>query len=111
MPEGELLWEPSRELRERAWITGFMDRRRFESYNELWRWSVRDLEGFWGSLWDEFEIMASSQYERVLGRREMPGTEWFPGAELNYAEHMFARAGERPAIVHSSELRETAELS
>jgi acetoacetyl-CoA synthetase len=111
MPEGELLWEPSRELRERAWITGFMDRRRFESYNELWRWSVRDLEGFWGSLWDEFEIMASSQYERVLGRREMPGTEWFPGAELNYAEHVFrmARAGET-AIVHASELRPLSEL-
>jgi acetoacetyl-CoA synthetase len=88
-----------------------MERRGFASYDELWRWSVDDLEGFWGSLWDEFEIIAASPYERVLGRREMPGAEWFPGARLNYAEHVFrmARPGET-AIVHASELRPLSEL-
>ena len=111
MPEGELLWEPSRELRERACIAGFMERRGFDSYDELWRWSVEDLADFWGSLWDEFEIIAASPYERVLGRHEMPGAEWFPGARLNYAEHVFrmARPGET-AIVHASELRPLSEL-
>ena len=111
MPEGQLLWEPSPEALERSEMARFMRDRGFESYNELWRWSVRDLEGFWGSLWDEFEIMASSQYERVLGKREMPGAEWFPGAELNYAEHVFRMASDRPAMVHASELRETSEVS
>ena len=48
----------------------------------------RDLEGFWGSLWEFFGVRASTPYERVLGSREMPGAEWFPGARLNYAEHM-----------------------
>ncbi|MFN2617777.1 MAG: acetoacetate--CoA ligase, partial [Thermoleophilaceae bacterium] len=112
MPEGDLLWEPSPDVRERARITDFMRSRGFESYDELWRWSVEDLEGFWGSLWDYFEIQSGSPYERVLGRREMPGAEWFPGAELNYAEHVFrmARDGET-AIVHASELRPLAELS
>ena len=41
----------------------------------------------------------------------MPGAEWFPGAELNYAEHIFRMASERPAIVHASELSGTAEMS
>ena len=79
-----------------------MRARGFSDYDELWRWSVEDLDGFWGALWDWFEIDAS--YDSVLGSREMPGAEWFPGAQLNYAEHLFrgARPGET-AIVHASE--------
>ena len=84
--------------------------RGLSDYQELWRWSVDDLEAFWGALWDWFEIDAS--YERVLGSREMPGAEWFPGASVSYAERLF-RAG-RPgevAIVHASESAPLAELT
>jgi acetoacetyl-CoA synthetase len=110
--EGQLLWEPSEEVRERSEMARFMRERGFGSYDELWRWSVEDLEGFWGALWERFAVQASKPYERVLGRREMPGAEWFSGAELNYAEHVFrmARSGE-PAIVHASESSPLAELS
>jgi acetoacetyl-CoA synthetase len=59
----------------------------FSSYDELWRWSITDLDGFWSSVWTFCDVRASQPYERVLGRREMPGAEWFPGAMLNYAEH------------------------
>ena len=114
MPEGQLLWEPSAEERERARLTDYMRwlGHGFETYDELWRWSVEDLEGFWGSLWGYFDVKASQPYERVLGSREMPGAEWFPGAELSYAEHIFRVAGgDRPAIVHASESREPAEVS
>ena len=62
----------------------------FASYEELWQWSIDDLEGFWASVWDYFEVKGS--YERVLGSRDMPGAEWFPGARLNYAEHMLGGA-------------------
>ena len=114
MPEGQLLWEPSAEEKERARLTDYMRwlGRGFETYDELWRWSVEDLEGFWGSLWGYFDVKASQPYERVLGSRKMPGAEWFPGAELSYAEHIFRVAGgDRPAIVHASESREPAEVS
>ena len=79
-------------------------------YDELWRWSVEDLEGFWGALWDWFEIGGS--YERVLASREMPGAEWFPGASLSYAERLFAagRPGE-VAIFHASESQPLAEVT
>ncbi|MEJ7716535.1 MAG: AMP-binding protein [Thermoleophilaceae bacterium] len=116
--EGELLWEPSEELVERAALTDYMrflERERdlfFESYEELWEWSVTELEDFWASMWEYFEIKASKPYDAVLEERVMPGAKWFPGAELNYAEHVFrmARPGET-AVVHASELRERAELT
>jgi acetoacetyl-CoA synthetase len=59
----------------------------FSSYDELWRWSITDLDGFWSSVWTFCDVRASQPYDCVLGRREMPGAEWFPGAMLNYAEH------------------------
>jgi acetoacetyl-CoA synthetase len=108
MREGTLLWEPADPSRTQ--LARFMAARGFSDYHELWRWSVEDLEGFWGSLWDWFSIGAT--YERVLGRREMPRAEWFPGAELNYAEHIFRRA--RPgatAIVHATESQPVAEIT
>jgi acetoacetyl-CoA synthetase len=106
--EGTLIWEPPDPARTE--MARFMRERGFSDYHELWRWSVEDLEGFWGALWDWSGIDAS--YERVLAQAEMPGAEWFPGAELSYAEHVFSRA--RPgatAIVHASESRELSELS
>src|SRR3954447_14473908 len=114
MAEGKLLWEPSAEAVERARMTDYMRSldRGFETYDELWRWSVDDLEGFWESLWRYCDVQVSKPYERVLGKREMPSAEWFPGAELNYAEHIFRMAGAgRPAIVHASELRDLSEVS
>ena len=116
--EGTLLWEPSEEFKEGSEIVRYMRWLRdekglsFDDYAELWEWSVTDLEGFWGSLWEYCDVKASKPYERVLARREMPGAEWFPGAELNYAEHVFKNArADEPAILHQSELRELSELS
>jgi acetoacetyl-CoA synthetase len=117
--QGDVLWTPSPELREASELGRFLRWLRtergldFGDYDELWRWSVDDLEGFWGSLWDFFEIRAQVPYERVLGSREMPGAVWFPGARLNYAEHMFGRdedAG-RVAVVARSQTREPFELT
>jgi acetoacetyl-CoA synthetase len=108
MPEGQLLWTPSDP--DASEMARLMRARGCSDYDELWRWSVEDLEGFWGALWDWFEIEGS--YERVLGRREMPGAEWFPGASLSYAERVFAagRPGET-AILHATESSPLAELS
>ena len=82
------------------------------SYDELWNWSVTQLEDFWASIWDFCQVQAATPYERVLGGREMPGAQWFPGARLNYAGHVFAHArGSEPAIVARSEARAPVTLS
>ncbi|HEY0390945.1 MAG TPA: acetoacetate--CoA ligase [Solirubrobacterales bacterium] len=115
----EKLWDPPAELVERARLTEYMrwlEVERglaFESYDELWRWSVGDLEGFWSSIWDFFGVEADGDYEQALGSRAMPGAEWFAGASLNYAEHVFAGKDDDgvAAVLHASELRDLGELS
>ena len=114
----EKLWEPPAELVERARMTEYMRwleatrGLRFDGYHDLWRWSVEDLEGFWSSIWDFFEVRADGDYDRVLASRSMPGAEWFAGTRLNYAEHVFAGKDDaEAAILHASELRELEELS
>jgi acetoacetyl-CoA synthetase len=113
-----ILWTPTPERIERSTLKRFTrwlaDERGVacEGYDALWRWSVDELEDFWAAIWDFFEVQASGQYERVLGRREMPGAEWFPGARLNYAEHIFrARDDAQVAIRHASEQRPLAEMT
>jgi acetoacetyl-CoA synthetase len=105
----ELLWQPSAERVERATITRFARAVGApEAYHGLWRWSVDDIERFWAAIWDFFEVEGS--YERVLGSREMPGAEWFPGTRLSYAEHIFrAKDDAEVAIRHASELRDLGE--
>lgn len=94
LEQGQVLWTPPADARRRCEIGRYLDWLAaergldFPGYHELHRWSVTDLEGFWGSLWDFFEIRAETPYERVLGSDRMPGAEWFPGARLNYAAHM-----------------------
>lgn len=115
---GELLWEPSAELVERSRLTEFMrwlERERglsFAGYEELWRWSVDDLDGFWSAIWEFFDVQADGEPAPVLASREMPGARWFPNAKLNYAEHVFAGKDDAAvAILHASELRELGEVS
>ena len=91
--EGDLLWTPSAERVAGANLTdfrGWLARRghAFDDYDALWRWSVTDLDGFWQAIWDYCGIEASVPPERVLGSRAMPGAHWFPGAQLNYAQHI-----------------------
>jgi acetoacetyl-CoA synthetase len=112
----DVLWTPSEERIERANITRYVDwlaRTRglqFSDYQELWQWSVDDLEGFWSSLVEFFGIQFSEAPRAVLGDASMPGAEWFPGARLNYAEHIFrGKSPDDVAICHASELRPTNE--
>jgi acetoacetyl-CoA synthetase len=114
----EPLWEPSEERIEHATITRYRrwleDERGVElagdDYDALWQWSVDNLDEFWASIWDYFEVEASKPYERVLGDRSMPGAEWFTGARLNYAQHVFrGKDDDEVAIRHASELRDLGE--
>src|SRR5664279_833567 len=84
----ELLWEPSEERVQRATLTRYTDwlkRERglsFADYQELWAWSVDDLDGFWSSIVQYFEVRFETGGEQVLGSREMPGAQWCAGAEI-----------------------------
>ncbi|MBK9359615.1 MAG: acetoacetate--CoA ligase [Rubrivivax sp.] len=82
--------------------------RRFDTYEALWRWSVTDLRGFWGSIWRYFDIQSPTPYQTELVAPVMPGARWFPGAQVSYARQVLrhadaAHAAGHPAIVFQSE--------
>ena len=113
-----MLWAPDEARVERATITRYArwlaETRGVETagYHDLWRWSVTELEAFWESVWDFFDVQSSSPYERVLDARVMPGATWFPGSRINYAEHVFrSRDPGAVAVRHASELRPLSETS
>ncbi len=112
MTAPELLWTPSPERIERANLTRYtrwLEQTRglsLPDYAALWQWSVDNLEEFWSSIVEHLEVRFSTAPERVLGSREMPGAEWFPGAEVSYPEHIFAGKDDGEiAIRFASELR------
>jgi acetoacetyl-CoA synthetase len=79
----------------------------FDSYHDLWRWSITELDAFWQSIWDYFDLRSPTPHTAVLAKNVMPGAKWFPGAQANYAQqvlrHVEARARRGPAGHHQRE--------
>jgi acetoacetyl-CoA synthetase len=96
MSEPRILWQPDPATVARSRMAAFRDWLasargvRVPDYDALWRWSVADLEGFWGAFVEFAGIRFHATPQRVLADASMPGAQWFPGATLNYAEHALA---------------------
>jgi len=80
----------------------------FDTYDALWRWSTTDLNAFWQSVWNYFDLQSATPYSTALARNCMPGAQWFPGATVNYAQQVFrhvdaAHAAGLPALVSHNE--------
>lgn len=114
MSAGDVLWRPPADVRQRSRMGDYLDwleRERglsFADYDALWRWSVADLPGFWGSIWDYFDVIAHTPPSQVLAGTAMPGARWFPGATLNYAEHVLRLPGfaeDDPVVLAYSQSR------
>lgn len=81
----------------------------FSNYEALHRWSVEDQSSFWEAIWQFEGFDSPTAYSAVLASTQMPGAMWFPGAQVNYARHIFrhVEAAERegqPAIIADDEL-------
>ena len=88
----------------------------FPTYHELWRWSITDLDAFWQSIWDYFEMESPTPHTAVLAKNVMPGAVWFPGAKTNYAHQVLrhvqpAHAAGFPAVISRNEKGEHREIS
>ena len=88
----------------------------FDSYHDLWRWSTTDLDAFWQSIWDYTDLQSPTPHTAVLARNTMPGAEWFPGAQVNYARQVLrhvdaAHAAGQPAIISRNEKGQHRELA
>jgi acetoacetyl-CoA synthetase len=116
--EAQLLWQPSVEFIEGSVMAEYMRwlaahrGLHFQTYADLWQWSVADLPAFWTSIVDFFAVVFQKSADSVLSHREMPGARWFEGARLNYAQNVFRNASpDRPALMYQSETRPLATLS
>src|SRR5699024_381141 len=83
-----------------------------DNYNDLWKWSVNEVESFWESLWEYFDVQSKDPYQTILTTHEMPGAKWFPEATINYTEHIFKKfADQKTAIIHATENRKKTETT
>ena len=111
-PDPTILWRPSAAAVESAAVTAFGRRaearagRPLPAYEDLWRWSVEDLSGFWGAVWDLADPPGGVRGDTVLAEASMPGARWFPGAQLNYAASALAHPADTRALVALAEARD-----
>ncbi len=116
--EGLLLWQPGYEDATGSNVSDYMrwlaehKGLHFDGYAALWQWSIEEIETFWESLWDYFDLKYSRGWTSPLAERRMPGAKWFVGARLNYAENIFSRmTDERPMLLYMAEDQVLVEFS
>lgn len=69
----------------------------------MWQWSVTDLEAFWLSIRDFFDLDITEP-ECVLDESAgMPHVRWFTGATTNYAANALRERGAEAAVVSLAE--------
>jgi len=90
----EILWRPSKGRSKDSALAKYMDWLKkyyslnFSTYQDLWEWSINDLEQFWETIWLYFDLKSSQPYSKIQGQKKMPGAEWFIDCELNYVEQL-----------------------
>ena len=112
------LWEGAQDFKDKSHLNKYIqwlkesNQLHFENYYDLWQWSVDYIEDFWKSIWDYFQIISHTPHNTVLSSHEMPGGEWFKGASLNYAEHVFRNYNPKEtAIFFGNESGDYQEIS
>ena len=115
-----VLWTPPDDARERSRLGRYLDwmaterGHEFADYDAAWRWSVDELDAFWRSIWDHFELGNGGDPGPTLPSAEMPGARWFPNARLNWAEHALRLAGRGDGdvvVIAHSQTRGPVELT
>jgi acetoacetyl-CoA synthetase len=114
-----ILWQPTEATKQNANLTHYFHWLQqnpnygfdFQSYDEAWQWSVDNIEAFWMSLVEYFDVKIYAKSAKIL-RGSMPHAQWFEGMNLNYAEHVFRKANDaHPAILFQSETQPLREIS
>ena len=105
MDNSEIIWKPSSESKKSTNLSRFIEfvnRKQSLSikteYQEIWNWSVNNVESFWSLVWDFSGIQGSKGTKISENLHEMPGAKFFPEARLNYAENLLRSPDDSLAI-------------
>jgi acetoacetyl-CoA synthetase len=112
--ERKKLWEPSKKWIKNAEVSRFIEfvnkkyKTKIKGAKELYKWSINKIEDFWGAMWDFCDIIASQGYDKVVEDLTVfPGTKWFPGAKLNFAENLLKYKDDQFAFIFQGETKKT----
>jgi acetoacetyl-CoA synthetase len=111
------LWTPSEEKIKSSNMFKYLQYaesfsgRKFSDYQELYQWSVSDIERFWESIWNVADIKYSENYEKILENAVMPGAKWFKGSKLNFTENLLRYRDNKTAIISSREKAPTIRIT
>jgi len=104
------LWTPSPERIAAAQLTRFMDSVRAAGgldvqgdYFSLHRWSIEHPDEFWRAVWSFTEIEGVAGEVVCDDPARLPGCQWFPQAQLNYAENLLRFDDDVEALVEIDE--------
>ena len=105
MSRPDILWTPDPARVARANLTRFAADAPVDApdYEALWRWSIDDPAAFWDTVWRWCGVVASVPPQEIMGPAMMPGTRWFTGARLNYAENLLSGPADRVAVLSTGE--------
>jgi len=102
---GTCLWTPTQVQIDKAEVTDFasfvQEKTQFywhQDFQSLWQWSVEHMPKFWDLLWDWHGIIGDKGGRILANPKKMPGAEFFPDAQINFAENLLADADDRLAI-------------
>ena len=115
-PQSERLWTPSPARAAASQMHAFMHAMAAKhgvtaDWESLWRWSIERRDLFWAEFLAFAEVELSTPASATFAGEGMLGTKWFPGARLNYAQHMLRHDGNEDAIVFEGELRQSRRIS
>jgi acetoacetyl-CoA synthetase len=118
LDHSEILWRPDpaapSRLRDfQAWVAAHGGPAT-DAYEDLWQWSVEDLDAFWLAVWRFFDVPSDAAPTVALADSSMPGAVWFPDARLNYAEAMLrmpGRGDDDTVVVSRSQSRDEVRLT
>jgi acetoacetyl-CoA synthetase len=105
----DIVWKPSKEFTQKTQMTAFTKKIRetfqipLSDYQSLHQWSIENIESFWETFLHYTNILYSKPPYETLSGYSMPGSHWFSGMELNYAENIFARNFEGTALIYQIE--------
>ncbi len=110
---GRLLWSPSESRIKSSLLYKFIQESPIDtdSYFDLHRWSIDNMQDFWSHFWEFSNIIYSKNYEKVLENPTMPGARWFTGSELNYAENLLSGNENHVAVISTGEGREDIQVT